>query len=152
MSNESHPCDSLVPEAYAEKHLDVLQGIIQRMAANSSAAKNWSITVSSAILAFGIERGKFELVILALLPALVLWALDGYYLALERRFIRIYNDAMKKAVRGELRVKDLRFGAQVDESYEKWWSASSSFATFPFYAITALVIFIMSLIMSLEIT
>jgi hypothetical protein len=75
------------------KRLDHLQAIIQRLAGNSFLIKGWALTLVSAILGFAVKDStSARLAWLALLPALVFWGLDGYYLALEHRFRNIYNE------------------------------------------------------------
>jgi hypothetical protein len=72
------------------KHLDILQGIIERLAGNASSCKNWCITLVSGavVLSFtadlkvnaeGIYHLAYALIIIFLL-------LDSYYHALERAF------------------------------------------------------------------
>lgn len=77
--------------AVNEKHLGMLQGVINRMAGNSFLLKGWSVTLVSALLALAANRADWLLVAVALLPALTFWGLDGYFLAQERLFRRIYE-------------------------------------------------------------
>jgi len=74
------------------KHLEMIQAVIARMAGNSFALKGWAVTVAGAVLAFGADRKDTAVALLALVPAIVFWGLDGYYLALERRFRALYDD------------------------------------------------------------
>jgi hypothetical protein len=75
------------------KRLDHLQSVIQRLAGNSFLIKGWAVTLVSAILGFAVKDSPTSrIAYLALIPALIFWGLDGYYLALERRFRKIYND------------------------------------------------------------
>lgn len=74
------------------KHLEMIQAVIARMAGNSFALKGWAVTVTGAVLAFGADRKDTAVALLALVPAVVFWGLDGYYLALERRFRALYDD------------------------------------------------------------
>jgi hypothetical protein len=51
----------------------------------------------SAILGFAVKDSvSLRVAYLALVPALVFWGLDGYYLALEKRFRAIYNEGANK--------------------------------------------------------
>lgn len=80
---------------HSVKHLELIQSVVTRMAQNSFALKGWAVTLVVAILALGAkESAKFLLV--ALLPAVIFWGLDGYYLRQERLFRRLY-DAVRKA-------------------------------------------------------
>ena len=72
-------------------HLEVIQGVIGRMAQQSFLLKGWAVTLVAAVIAFAASDGKESVAFLALLPALVFWGLDGYYLWQERLFRCIYN-------------------------------------------------------------
>lgn len=75
------------------KRLDHLQGIVQRLAGNSFLIKGWSVTLVSAVLGFALKdpATTSELAYLALVPIVLLWGLDAYYLAVERNFRSAYN-------------------------------------------------------------
>ena len=77
------------------KHLDHLQGIINRLAGNSFKLKGWAITLGSALLGLALkgDSSTAEIALLAILPTIVFWLLDGYYLSQERGFRTMYNSA-----------------------------------------------------------
>ena len=60
-------------------HLDIMQGVIQRMAANSASCKTWCISLVSAILVVAADKAKPQLVWIALLPTVMFFFLDTYY-------------------------------------------------------------------------
>jgi hypothetical protein len=67
------------------KHLEFIQAMITRMAGNSMAAKSWSVALTSALVGLATaQTANPRFVILALVPPVVFWAIDGYYLYLER--------------------------------------------------------------------
>ncbi|MFO1143065.1 MAG: hypothetical protein U1E59_11835 [Amaricoccus sp.] len=72
-------------------HLNIIQATVSRLANNSFLLKGWSITIVSAIVALAAKDGTPKLVALALFPAIVFWALDGYFLFQERLFRELYN-------------------------------------------------------------
>ena len=76
------------------KHLEIIQGVINRLANNSFLIKSWSMTIISASILFISRNQKFsEYIILSfLIPVLGFWILDGYFLWQERVFRGIYND------------------------------------------------------------
>jgi hypothetical protein len=63
-----------------EKHLELIQGIINRMAGNSFKLKGWSVVLVSALFALGVSDANDDFVLLAFLPAIAFWVLDGYFL------------------------------------------------------------------------
>ena len=73
-----------------DKHLTLVQGVVNRLAGNSFSLKGWSVTLVSALLALAAKDAEPRLVAVALLPALTFWGLDGYFLAQERLFRRLY--------------------------------------------------------------
>jgi hypothetical protein len=75
------------------KRLEMIQAIITRTAQNSFAIKGWAITVCAAILALGAKDGALPFAPLAIVPTLIFWGLDAYYLSLERRYRALYERA-----------------------------------------------------------
>lgn len=74
------------------KHLEFIQSTITRMNQNSFQIKGWMITLVSALLALYASSEKVAYILIAIVPAIVFWLLDAYYLQLERRFRGVYND------------------------------------------------------------
>ena len=72
------------------KHLDYIQDTIQRMASNSSRIKECGFALVVAI--FGLQKAGIMKISSCVIMLLVfLWALDAYYLALERQYRRLYD-------------------------------------------------------------
>lgn len=62
------------------EHLKMIQGIITRMNTNSFQIKGWTITLVSALLALYANSRKVTYIFIALIPVLIFWFLDSYYL------------------------------------------------------------------------
>ena len=77
------------------KHLEFIQGVINRIARNSFLLKGWSITLVAALFAFFLKGGNQEYVLIAFFPVLVFWILDGYFLSQERLFKALYDHVRK---------------------------------------------------------
>ena len=78
------------------KHLELIQGVINRMAGNLFFLRGWTITLIAALLALFIKGTNSEYVIYFLLVfILVFWILDGYFLSQERLFRALYNHVRK---------------------------------------------------------
>ncbi|MGI9297592.1 MAG: hypothetical protein ACR2QC_06820 [Gammaproteobacteria bacterium] len=74
------------------KHLEMLQGVINRMAHNSFLLKGWTVTLAAASFwLLGRDElpsgGKLGIMIVVA----VFWGLDGYFLRQERLFRALYN-------------------------------------------------------------
>lgn len=81
------------------KELDYVQAIIGRMASNSFQLKAWLIGILSFILAINPDAffaGDPLRVLMLLLPVLVFWHLDAFFLYTEQRYRDMYNDLIKK--------------------------------------------------------
>ena len=74
------------------KHLDFIQSNIARMNSNSFQMKSWMLIIVTALLGSFANTQNHNFVLLALLPTVIFWGLDSYYLQLERKFRGIYND------------------------------------------------------------
>lgn len=74
-----------------EKHLELIQSVINRMASNSFQLKGWSVVLVSALFALAGAGAKVYFVYLAYLPAVAFWVLDGYFLWQERMYRKLYD-------------------------------------------------------------
>ncbi len=75
-------------------HLQMIQGVINRLSTNSFLLKGWSVVLISAIFAFA-KGGNYSFLIISYFPALVFWGLDGYFLYEERIFRKVYDHVRK---------------------------------------------------------
>ena len=73
------------------KHLEFIQGVINRLATNSFQMKGWSVVLVAAILVLLARESRLEAAYIALAPIVVFWALDGYFLCQERLYRALYN-------------------------------------------------------------
>ena len=74
-----------------QAHLAMIQGVVNRLAQSSFLLKGWSVVLVSALLAFAANSSEGIVLYIALLPAVVFWALDGYFLWQERSFRALYD-------------------------------------------------------------
>lgn len=73
------------------RHLEAIQGIINRMAGNSFALKGWAVTLVAGIFALaGKDTDKLYFLV-AYVPIIVFWGLDAYYLLQERLYRALYD-------------------------------------------------------------
>ena len=99
-----------------QSHLEMLQGVIQRMAENSRSCKLWSITALSAVLFLAVRTGTPWHTLIALVPLFLFFLLDVYYLSLERRFRGSYECMLKKLQSGTYGPEDFYQIAPIDFS------------------------------------
>ena len=77
------------------KHLEMIQGIINRMASNSFLLKGWSVVLVSALFVLSTKETNISFIYLAFFPALSFWELDGYFLWQERLYRKLYDKVRK---------------------------------------------------------
>ena len=67
------------------QYLQMMQENITRMAGNSTNAKTWLVTIVTGFFAFGCSITDLDWwLLLAIIPIVVFWYIDAYYLSLER--------------------------------------------------------------------
>ena len=114
------------------KHLEFIQGVINRLSTNSFRMKGWAVVLVSALLVVLGREGCVDFAYIGFVPALVFWSLDGYFLWQERLFRDLYN---------YVRVLD---EADIDFSMDRaafkrtWLCATFSRTVWPFYIVLAL--------------
>ena len=77
--------------AKREAHLAMIQGVVTRLGQNSFLLKGWSVLLVSALLALGAASSEELVLLVAFLPVLAFWGLDGYFLWQERLFRALYD-------------------------------------------------------------
>ena len=75
-------------------HLPLIQGVINRMGNNSFLIKGWTVTLVAAIFALAATGTNQHFILVALIPIIVFWFLDSYYLKQERLYRELYNDVI----------------------------------------------------------
>lgn len=73
------------------KHLELVQGVINRMARNSFFLKGWSVTLISTLFALAAKDTNQFFIYLAYFPCMAFWGLDGYFLWQERMYRKLYK-------------------------------------------------------------
>lgn len=85
-------------------HLQMIQGVVDRMAGNLFYLKGWAITLLAALFAIStsdiFQLDKWPTALLVVLLFLF-WVLDGYFLSLERCFRDLY-DKVRKMNEGDI--------------------------------------------------
>lgn len=131
-------------------HINMQQGIINRMAANSASCKTLTITILAAILVLLVDK---KICIcnmwIAYIPVALFFFLDCFYLGLERGLIKKQADFIANINSGVdismdiFLVKDKgenKFGAVIEATIKNFITqlistlrAILSFSTLPFY-------------------
>ena len=124
-----------------QKHLEIIQDVIRRMAENSRSCKVWCVTLVSAILVLVARTGKAEHALIALAPTALFYLLDAYYLMLERGFRNSYNNFVGRLHLGQLIASDLYTVIGCGSKVRIFlWAMFQSFSVLPFYFVVVVTV------------
>ena len=121
------------PEKIAElrvKHLEMVQGLITRMAGYGASFKSYCITVVTAVIGFALTLHRPAVAALALLPVLAFASADAQYLRVERRFRDLFNLIRKEGWEA-MPTFEINLRSPPAQSY---FSAVTSWSIVGFYA------------------
>ena len=104
---------------HKHKHLEMIQGIINRLASNSFSIKQWTVMLVTALFILTTRENSVPIWV-ALVPIVALWCLDGYFLWQERRFRNLY---MEVCDTDESQITFMMLGGRQRESYS--WAVLS---------------------------
>lgn len=99
------------------KHLEIIQGVINRMASNSFLLKGWSVVLISALFVLSAKETNIFFIYLAFFPALSFWELDGYFLWQERLYRKLYDKVRKM---DELKIDFSMDTSTVSKEVKPW--------------------------------
>ena len=124
-----------------QKHLEMIQGVINRLSRNSFLLKGWSVTLFSALIALSTHNSNINLVYFAWIPIIILWGLDAFFLRQEKLFRKLYD-----LVR-EVPENKIDFSMDTDQivgnDRPKRWKAFLSKTLIPFHGPLFLTIIVM---------
>ncbi len=92
---------------HKKTHLEMIQGIVNRLSQNSFLLKGWSVFLISALFSLAAKDTNPLFIYLAYFPAIAFWILDGYFLWQERLFRALYDHVRK------LKDEDVDFSMDV---------------------------------------
>lgn len=128
------------------RHLEMIQGIVNRLAGNSFSFKGWSVILISALFALAAADSTKLFILLAYLPALAFWGLDGYYLRQERLFRALYD---RVRVMDDAEIDFSMSTKPVIEQVKPWWRVVLSNTIRNFHGaivITITIVFILAVL------
>jgi hypothetical protein len=129
------------------KHLEMIQGVINRMGSNSFMLKGWSVILVSALFALAAKDANTHFILLAYFPALVFWILDGYFLQQERLFRKLYDKVR------EMKNEDIDFSMNtsiVKKEVKCWFCVCFSKTLLIFHGVIIVAICIVAYVSCLD--
>ncbi|MDD9869248.1 MAG: hypothetical protein OXU50_05090 [Gammaproteobacteria bacterium] len=127
------------------KHLEMIQGVVNRLGHDSFLMKGWSMTILAAGIIF-VARSEIqadEVIIAFLIPVFGFWILDGYFLWQERLFRKVYDEIRKQ----EITDFAMNVMKHKDKPKCSWRSSIFSVTLNIFYGIEILFVFAVFLIL-----
>ena len=73
------------------KHLEFIQGVVNRLSTNSFLLKGWSVGLVAALFALAAKDADTRFLLLVFIPIMIFWGLDGYCLWQERLYRALYR-------------------------------------------------------------
>ena len=121
------------------KHLEMIQGIVNRLASNSFSIKQWTVVLVSALFVLVARDDGTVPVWVALVPVAAFWGLDGYFLRQERRFRNLYMDVC------ETDESEITFSMNGERNSNSYWQAAFSVTLLSFYGLFIALVVAISL-------
>ena len=131
--------------AKREAHLAMIQGVVTRLGQNSFLLKGWSVLLVSALLALGAASSEELVLLVAFLPVLAFWGLDGYFLWQERLFRALYDYVREQddeSVNYSMDIGVIRRR----ESWSTWPTATFSRTLIVFHGVVLLTVLLIFLV------
>lgn len=110
-------CNELEEDCLKEamfKEIDIIQSVISRLASNSFLIKGWTITLVVGSLVLKNENSYG----IAIIPIIIFWILDAYFLRQERLFRKLYTWVIENRLKSEENLFNMdtsRFNSNVDD-------------------------------------
>lgn len=123
------------PSAAKLKHLDYIQAAITRMSGYSFLFKGWAITLITGLATLAALDRRRGVLAIGLVATALFWALDAYYLWLERGFVALHN----KVASGLNNQVDFSMVVDKQHATVRWLRACISKRLLLFYGAVTLV-------------
>lgn len=98
------------------RHLEMMQGVVARLANEAALIRGWALTVSSAFFGFAATSLNWRVAAVGLLPVLAFWGLNAYYLQAERQYRCLFDRVRRRDVDVEAFSMNAR-----QEMVASWW-------------------------------
>ena len=92
---KTYPTETPTAMSSKHVHLEMIQGVVNRLSHNSFLLKGWTVILVSAMFALAAKDAQILFVYLAYFPAIAFWCLDGYFLHQEKLFRKLYDHVRK---------------------------------------------------------
>jgi len=120
--------------------LESIQSVVSRLASDSFRLKGWAVVLVAALFVLLVGQVGIESVAIGIVPVLLFWGLDGYFLWQERLFRALY-DHVRGLENGEIDFS-MKTSAFRTGWKRSWMGATLSITLILFYValVAAIVI------------
>ncbi len=126
-----------------QSHLEMIQGVINRLSNNSFLLKGWSVILVSGLFALAAKDSNQLFIYLAYFPVISFWFLDGYFLRQERLFRALFDHVRR------LDQKEIDYSMDISivkEKVKSWFEIVLSKTLIIFHGTIVVAIFLVMLI------
>jgi hypothetical protein len=125
------------------KEIDLIQGIINRMASNSFMLKGWLISLIAVVLALSKDslfscNAIFVCSILCF-PILIFWYLDAFFLHREKCYRALYEWVIKNRMSSNEKIYSLDYRPH-QKQVKSLLRIMFSHTLFPFYGLSFIIL------------
>jgi len=133
------------------KEIDLIQGVINRMANNSFLLKGWLISLIAVVLALSKDsllscHSNLTLFILCF-PIIIFWYLDAFFLHREKCYRELYDWVIKNRMTSNENLYSLDFRPH-KKNVKSIFRIMFSQTLFPFYGLAFLLLIILTIILN----
>jgi hypothetical protein len=132
------------------KEIDLIQGVINRMANNSFMLKGWLISLIAVVLALSKDSllsCDTNLILLILcFPIIIFWYLDAFFLHREKCYRELYDWVIKNRMSSTENLYSLDFRPH-KKKVKSIFRIMFSQTLFPFYGLAFLLLIILIFIL-----
>jgi hypothetical protein len=115
------------------KHLEFIQGVINRLSTSAFLFKGWAVTIAAGLAAVASSGAKRDLIVVAVIATALFWAIDAFYLSVER----CYRELYEKVAATEPNEIDFSMKLEQPVNLRRWLAALFSRLLIPFYGAIA---------------
>ena len=131
-------------------HLEMIHGVINRMASNSFMLKGLAVTLVTGIFALSEKDADKLYFLVAAIPIVAFWCLDAYYLLQERLYRSLYEKVRctnEKDIDFSLKATTAEFGNDKNNFCKCLFSKTIMLFYCPLVAVCAAIIALKSLLL-----
>lgn len=136
-------------ETILHKEIDLIQGVITRMANNSFMLKGWIVSLIAVLLALtdqtivATKLTYFNFILI--LPVLVFWYLDAFFLHKEKCYRKLYDWVIANRMTSDEFLYSLDYSRFEPQEKSVWEIMFKNKTLFPFYGLIAIALVILSI-------